>query len=66
MVGIKELAAGDPVTLKASVVHCPPASKSVPVGPATVKVSKSSRMKQMSEMGAMDLKAQLYFQVATS
>ena len=66
MVGIEELAAGDPVTLKASLVHCPPASKSVPVGPATVKVSKSSRMKQISEMGTMDLKAQLYFQVATS
>ena len=50
IVGTKELVAGDPITLKASMVHCPPASKVVPAGPDTVKVSKSSRRKQMSGM----------------
>ncbi len=40
--------AGDPATLKASVEQAPPARTVVPLGPTKVKVSKSSRMEQMS------------------
>ena len=48
MVGTSELAASDPLTLKASTEQSPPANIAVPVGPAIVNVSKSSLRKQMS------------------